>query len=157
MNLRRILVATDFSPDSEQAIDAALDLCRGSDATVTLLHVCEPLPYSTPELSMYVPSPELMADICADARRKLDARRAGCAARGSTVDTALVTGAPAAEIVRYAADHQVDLIVVGSHGRRGFRRFVLGSVAEAVVRTADRPVLTVHAHQPAATAGAGAA
>jgi nucleotide-binding universal stress UspA family protein len=55
-----------------------------------------------------------------------------------------VLGDPASEIVRWANDHGCDLIVVGTHGRRGFQRFLLGSVAERVVRTADVPVLTAH-------------
>lgn len=154
MNMRKILVATDFSPDSEDAVDAALALAQRTDARVTLLHVCEPPPYSTPALGMYVPSPELMADVIASARRALELRKARCATRGAVVDTALVVGAPAAEIVRYASDRGFDLVVVGAHGGRGFRRFMLGSVAEAVVRTADRPVLTTHGHLAAAAGAA---
>ena len=156
MNLHKILVAIDFSRDSELAISAALDVAKAGDAKLTLLHVCEPIPYSTPDVSLYVPSPEMMADLLADARGALEVRKARCSAAGVKVETALVTGSPAAEIVRYAAEHDFDLIVVGSHGRRGFRRLVLGSVAEAVVRTADRPVLTTHRPEAAATA-AGAA
>ena len=156
MNLQKILVATDFSYDSELAIDAALDVARVGNATITLLHVCEPIPYSTPDVGLYVPSPEMMADIVSDARGALDVSKVRCAAAGAKVETALVTGTPPIEIVRYAAAHNFDLIVIGSHGRRGFRRFILGSVAEAVVRTADRPVLTTHRPEAAATA-AGAA
>ncbi|MCU1280974.1 MAG: UspA domain protein [bacterium] len=157
MNLKKILVATDFSSDSERAIDAALELARGNAGQVTLLHVCEPPAYSTPSsLSMYVPSPELIEDVINAARFALDKQRARCAAKGFTVDVAWTVGAPGAEIVRYAGGRAFDLIVVGSHGRRGFRRLMLGSVAETVVRTADRPVLTVHG-QPAAAQAEGAA
>jgi nucleotide-binding universal stress UspA family protein len=156
MNLQKILVAVDFSRDSELAIDAALDVARADNATITLLHVCEPLPYSTPDVGLYMPSPEMMADLISDARGALEVCKARCAAAGAKVETALVTGAPPIEIVRYAADHGFDLIVIGSHGRRGFRRWMLGSVAEAVVRTADRPVLTTHRSEAEATA-AGAA
>ncbi len=161
MNLRKILVATDFSPDSERAIDAALELAHGNGGQVTLLHVYEMPPHSTPYLGMYVPAPELTADIVADTRRALEAQKARRATEGVAIEIAWAAGTPAseaaAEIVRYAAEHDFDLIVVGSHGRRGFRRLVLGSVAEAVVRTADRPVLTVHAHaatSPSEAAGA---
>lgn len=118
MTLRKILVAVDFSAASEPAVEAALELARRSDGSVTLFHVCELPAYSSPGLGMYVPAPEMNADIAP----------------------------PAAAIVRYASAHDFDLVVVGSHGRRGFRRLVLGSAAEAVVRTADRPVLTVHRH-----------
>ncbi|MDB4970207.1 MAG: UspA domain protein [Myxococcales bacterium] len=157
MNLRKILVAVDFSTDSERAIDAAVELATGNEGSLTLLHVYETPAFSTPDLGMYIPAPELTADIIAQARRGLDERRARCADKGVSVDVAWVAGAPAAEIVRYASAHDFGLIVVGSHGRRGFRRFVLGSVAEMVVRTADRPVLTVHPHATeSAVAAAGA-
>ena len=149
MRLRKILAATDLTANSDAAISAALDLARSDGGNVTLLHVCELLPYSTPELGMYTPSPEMTADIIDNAKRSLERVRARSGGKGVAVEAAWVLGAPAAEIVRYAAEHDFDLIVVGSHGRRGFRRLVLGSVAEAVVRTADRPVLTVHG-QPAA-------
>ena len=146
MNLRKILVAIDFSPDSERAIDAAVELANGNHGHLTLLHVYESPAYSTPDMGMYVPAPELTADIIADARRALDEIKMRWAAKGVSVDVAWVAGTAAPEIVGYAREHDFDLIVVGSHGRRGFRRFVLGSVAETVVRTADRPVLTVHPH-----------
>ncbi|MGZ3406650.1 MAG: universal stress protein [Polyangia bacterium] len=157
MTLNKILVATDFSPDSEPAIDTALELARGPENKITLLHVCEPPAYSTPSsLSMYVPSPELTENVITTARFALDERRARCAKKGVNVDVAWIVGSPAESIVGYAREHGFDLIVTGSHGRRGFRRLVLGSVAEAVVRTADRPVLTVHGPQ-GVTAAQGAA
>ncbi|HXU73484.1 MAG TPA: universal stress protein [Polyangia bacterium] len=157
MDLQKILVAIDFSPDSDHAIDAALTLARSERSKIVLLHVCEPPPYSTPELGMYVPSPELMVDVLTRARRQLDRYRARCAANGADVDVVCIPmGFVADEIVDYASTHDFDLIVVGSHGRRGLRRFMLGSVAEKVVRTADRPVLTVHPHDVALAATASA-
>ncbi len=150
MHFRKILVAIDFSPDSEQAIDAALALMHVEHGTLTLFHVCELPAYSTPELSMYVPSPELTEDLCKQAQRSLESYRAQCAERGARVNVAVLLGTSvAAEIVEFAAAQKFDLIVVGTHGRRGLRRLVLGSVAEKVVRTADRPVLTVRASRGA--------
>ena len=145
MTLRKILVATDFSRQAEPAIDAALELARALSATVTLLHVCEPPPYSGARLRAYVPSPEPLESVIAAAGRRLHDKQAQLAATPHAVEVAVAAGAPAAEIMRYASTHDFDLIVVGSHGRRGFRRVILGSVAETVVRAADRPVLTVHA------------
>jgi nucleotide-binding universal stress UspA family protein len=150
MEFSKILVAIDFSPDSNRAIDAALELVRSDGGKVTLLHVCELPAYSTPEYSMYVPSPELTEEMCQQAKETLEDYRLRCASAGVTVDVACLLGTSvAAEIVDYAAGGKFDLIVVGTHGRRGLRRLVLGSVAEKVVRTADRPVLTVHAHEAA--------
>ena len=89
----------------------------------------------------------------AEAARRLAALRAGTSTGGVIVDTQTRVGDAASEIVRYAGEHGYDLIVVGTHGRRGFRRLVLGSVAELVVRTAEVPVLTARlasTTQPAA-------
>ena len=157
MDLRKILVAIDFSPDSDSAIDAALALLRvDRGGKLTLLHVCEMPAYSTPELSMYVPSPELIDELSRAAQRSLEGYRARCADSGVTVDLACLLGTSiATEIVDYASERDFDVIVVGSHGRRGIRRWVLGSVAEKVVRTADRPVLTVHEHGAPASLGTG--
>jgi nucleotide-binding universal stress UspA family protein len=154
MELRNILVATDFSPAAEQALDTAIELARENGGRLTLLHVCEMPPYSRPAFSMYVPSPEQSGDIIAAAQRGLDAAAARCAAAGIAAETAWVAGAPAGEIIRFAAAHEVDVIVVGSHGRGGFRRLMLGSVADTVVRGADRPVLTVHEGVVTESAGA---
>jgi nucleotide-binding universal stress UspA family protein len=150
MELKNILVATDFSHAAGGALDTAIELARENGGRLTLLHVCELPPYSTPDLGMYIPSPEENADIIAMAKRGLEAEKERCTAAGIAAETAWVMGTAAGEIVRFATARDVDVIVVGSHGRRGFRRFVLGSVAESVVRNADRPVLTVH--ERAATA-----
>ena len=156
MELRKILVAIDFSAESRNAIDTALSLVRGRGGALTLLHVVELPAYSTPDLGMYVPSPELTSDLLRQAKRTLEDYRARCAAAGAEVEIACVAAgvSVASEIVEFAASGGFDLIVVGSHGRRGLKRFVLGSVAEKVVRTADRPVLTVHARDDEATAPA---
>jgi nucleotide-binding universal stress UspA family protein len=144
MKFGKILVAIDFSPHSEHAIDAALALADPEQGTLTLFHVCELPAYSTPELSIYVPSPELAEDLTEEAKRSLERYRAQCAEKGVRVEVACLLGTSVAgEIVEYAAAQRFDLIVVGTHGRHGLRRLVLGSVAERVVRTADRPVLTV--------------
>jgi nucleotide-binding universal stress UspA family protein len=148
--MRRILVPTDFSPDAAKALELALELARGSGAEVTLLHVCEMPAYSFFSGSMYVPAPELVNDVLADARRALEQAKQRAQGAGVVIRTDYVErGDPATEIVAYARDHELDLIVMGTHGRRGFRRLILGSVAERVVRMADQPVLTTHAHAQA--------
>jgi len=140
----KILVATDFSPHSEAALDLALSLVRGEGATLTLLHVCQVPTYAYFGGGVYVPSPELLETILSDAKRALTTICERVAKRGVRVDGHAVVGDPATDIVRWAHEHGCDLIVVGTHGRRGFRRFMLGSVAERVVRTAEMPVLTAH-------------
>jgi nucleotide-binding universal stress UspA family protein len=152
--MRKILVATDFSACSDAAVDLALDVAQRYGATLTLLHVCELPSYTYFGGGVYVPSPELVEDILADARRGLAKARERVVKPGVTVETHSFVGDPGPAIVSYAHEHDHDLIVVGTHGRRGFRRLLLGSVAEQVVRAADVPVLA--ARPPKASPAAAA-
>ncbi len=126
--IRNILVATDFSRFSDHAVGAALALARHFDARLHMLHV--------------VPT-ELMRKA---ALERLDGV-ARAHASGSEAEVlskvSVADGQPASEIVGYAMREPVDLIVLGTHGRTGLAHVVMGSVAEAVVRTAPCHVLTV--------------
>jgi nucleotide-binding universal stress UspA family protein len=149
MSLKKILVATDFSPEASAALDVALELAHASGGAVTLLHIVQMPAYSFANGTLYVPSPELVDDIIGDARRALDSVKQRCLERGSAVETHWAQGDPAAEIVRFADERGFDIIVVGTHGRRGLRRLMLGSVAEQVLRAAAQPVVSVRARPPA--------
>jgi nucleotide-binding universal stress UspA family protein len=146
-----IVVATDFSPSSEHALEQAIELARLQQARLTLLHVVKPPAYSVPRGVMIAPAPDLLADLITAAEEQLELYQTRIALRGVAIDTACVVGEPSDIIVRYADEHRCDLIVTGSHGLRGFRRFFLGSVAEHVVRAASVPVLVVH-HPPSQSA-----
>lgn len=89
---------------------------------------------------------DLLAAARHEAQRRLAALFARTRAAGIRVETKLVEGAPAVEVVRAAGRWHADVIVIGSHGRSGVRRFLLGSVAEQVVARSARPVLTVRSH-----------
>jgi nucleotide-binding universal stress UspA family protein len=121
--VREILCATDFSASSEAATRVALDYARHFGARLHLLHVA--WAGADPKV------PPLLEGLKEEA------------ARGVPILTAVESGAPAARIVQYAERHGIDLIVLGTHGRTGVTRALLGSVAERVVRTAPCPVLTV--------------
>ena len=123
--IRQVLLATDFSPCSETAAEAAVELARREGARLHVLYVASPR-------DAVAVTPEL-------------ARFAAQLGDGTTppLVRAIQIGPPAQEIVRYAAHHQIDLIVMGTHGRTGLARVALGSVAESVVRTAPCGVLTV--------------
>ncbi|MEX1183264.1 MAG: universal stress protein [Gemmatimonadota bacterium] len=142
MNLSHILVATDLSREAMSCIPHVAGLARLVEARITLLHVVESLetiPHGSPLAPRQGP-PDDKAAIEA-ARAQLDERRT---AFGSDVhiDVALVTGGDAAEaITSYADANAVDLIAMTTHGRTGFRRLALGSVAEAVMRQSRVPVL----------------
>lgn len=142
IRLKTILVPTDFSECSDAAIRYGAALAEAFGASLQLLSVVHD-PYSRPWAAegFAAPIADLMADWEAEARRRL----AECIPPGAESRTTLVTavGAPQAEIVRYAAEHDVDLIVLGTHGRGPIGHLLLGSVAERVVRSAPCPVLTV--------------
>jgi len=139
--IRHILVATDFSHDANRAVATAGELARALSAKLTLLHVVQMPSYAFFGGGAFVPSPELTSDIINDAKRWLAAARDRLG--GIAVDIVCLDGDPGSLILRWAEEHAPDLIVVGTHGRRGVRRLVIGSVADHVMRAAPCPVMTV--------------
>jgi nucleotide-binding universal stress UspA family protein len=132
-----IAVATDGSDSVRRAVGVALDVAERFDAAVHALSVVD-----TDEIDS---SPEQLRDDLADAlERQADEALADVAARADRpVTTAVRQGRPADEIVAYAREEDVDAVAVGTRGRHGENRLLVGSVAERVVRTAPVPVLTV--------------
>jgi nucleotide-binding universal stress UspA family protein len=143
--IKRILVATDFSEASEQALDYGRTVAQQFNASLHVVHVVENLAMKTILADGFLSVlPELQRDLEAAARTRLDALIARLAAEGVRSEGHVVTSTATAEaIVTYAQEESVDLIVIGTHGLGGMSRFLLGSVAERVVRTARCPVLTI--------------
>ena len=140
--IKRILVPTDFSEPADKALTYALDLAAKLGASVTLIHVFDDPFANGVYTGEYMPIPaHIREEILADLRRKLaDA----VARRGhSEVNLEVQFGSTARTIVDGAAERNIDLFVMGTHGRGGMAHLLLGSVAERVVRTASCPVLTV--------------
>ena len=139
--LNHVLVATDFGEASDAALSYGRALARTFGATLHLLHVTENVYLKAVGTDTYsVVFPELQRDVDDEARGKLKDR----IDQDTPTEMALLTSnAPAASIVDYAKTHQIDLIVVGTHGRGAVAHLLMGSVAEKVVRTAPCPVLTV--------------
>jgi nucleotide-binding universal stress UspA family protein len=141
-NPKRILCAIDLSDVSRPALACAVSLGRTFGADVTALHVFDPWPPTGPMMAAAEPrQPE--SDARAATTRELQALVASFAADASGPHLQLAEGNAAAEIVRHARALDADLIVLGTHGRSGFDRFALGSVAEKVLRKAPCPVLTL--------------
>jgi len=147
MKARKLLFPTDYSTCGDEALEMAASLARDTGATLLVVHVEEPpLAYGSGEMYYGEPEPdneELMRMLKEVVPRDL---HVPCEHR-------LVTGEPAQAIVDLAEREGVDMIVMGTHGRTGLSRLLMGSVAEAVVRRAACPVLTVkhpRTEQPAA-------
>ena len=145
IGIKKVLVATDFGPASETAVNYGRELARTFQGTLELIHVVEHLDVLPQAGYEYVPLPAgVLEDIeraaAQETERLLtDEDRRELQARAFTV----VDSTPAAAIVKQAKDSGADLIVVGTHGRGALAHLFLGSVAERVVRLAPCPVLTV--------------
>ena len=137
MNVKKILVPVDFSSGSEAALDLATSLARDSGATLLITYVQVP-PLSTGggEFMYIEPGPPT---------EEIRARLATILPKDPkiSVEHRLLNGDPSDCIVKLAEDEKVDFIVMGTHGRRGLTRVLMGSVAELVVRWAKCPVITV--------------
>jgi nucleotide-binding universal stress UspA family protein len=146
-SLRTVLVAHDFSPHAEAALDLAIDLARPSKARICLLHIF-PLPMEM--LSPYeIPMPPaLVADVRAAASARLEKALARVREAGLPGEAEVDSGPIAETLVARAAATGADLIVLGTRGLSGVKHLLMGSVAERVLRTAPCPVLTAHAGGP---------
>ena len=134
-----IACAVDFSPVSREAAEHAAELARRFHADLLLVHVWR-LPEVDPEAAPLLLSEAERSEL----ERKLEElQREAEQVSGREVRTLLATGAPGPELARIAAREGAELVVVGTHGRKGFERAVLGSVAEEVVRASPCAVLVV--------------
>jgi nucleotide-binding universal stress UspA family protein len=136
----KILLAIDDSKFSEDAVQMVIRHVRPEQAQICLLHVCEPV-YSyvvSYSYAVHVQDVEAAQQKLLQQGRELVSRAEELLAKvGFRVETAVQNGDPRAVIIDYAATWKADLIVLGSHGRKGLDRLALGSVAEAVARHAS--------------------
>lgn len=139
--IRHILVPTDFSETAGRGVSMALELAKAFDVGVTLMHATLlPPDYQAPYVDQIDWPTEELKD---HATRALDAAVAGAKARHAKVEPLLMVGDPPARILEAIKATGADLVVMGTHGRRGLARMLIGSVAEKIVRTAPVPVMTV--------------
>ncbi len=136
MKASKILVPTDFSHTGDAAMKLATSLARDTGAMLLIVHAEEP-PTAYGGGELYYGLPEPASD---DLRKML--HRVEPTDSSVPFEHRLITGDPAHAIVRLAKEEGVDMIVMGTHGRSGLSRMLMGSVAEAIVRRAECPVLT---------------
>jgi nucleotide-binding universal stress UspA family protein len=142
MSFKRIVVATDFSDCAECAVSLAVEMSQKFNAALTLVHCWEAPTYSYGG-ALYA-SVDTITPIERAASRCLEEALTAVKARVPEATSMLRSGSAWEEILLAAAETHADLIVVGTHGRQGLTRALLGSVAERVVRMAKLPVLSVH-------------
>jgi nucleotide-binding universal stress UspA family protein len=142
--IRRVLHPTDFSRASAAAFNRAVETAKSNRAELFLLNVITP---SFPPIGDGYISPKVYAEMEASARayakKQLDAQIAKAKRAGARVKGLILEGLPHERIVQTARRKRADLLVIGTHGRTGFAKFFLGSVASRVLAVAPCPVLTV--------------
>ncbi len=145
MEVKRILFPTDFSEGSAHAIPYVVDLTRHYNARLFIVHVIYDIAKATGWYVPHVNMDELYQDLEVNARKECE-RWCTEELRGyKDIEHHILRGVPQEEILRFAEEKQADLIVMGTHSRRGLERVFFGSTAERVVRNARCPVLTVGA------------
>jgi nucleotide-binding universal stress UspA family protein len=151
MTPQHFLVPLDYSPYSDQALAYAIGLATRLSARLTLLHVIHE-PMGVGDMPSALPYPALyLEEIEAEAQRGMQTRLQQVHDAGVQGDTMIMHGVPFQRIIDTAQDQQVDLIIMGTHGRTGLHHVLVGSVAEKVVRLAPCPVLVTRGTASAVT------
>lgn len=140
MTHERILIATDDSEPAQRATEEAIALARSFDATLYALYVLE-----TAEPPPWFEDPAAKPGVDTKAHQALDGVISAATERNfdREIVSAIVRGQTAPAILEYAEEHDIDLIVIGTHGRTGLDRALMGSIAENIVRESRVPVVTV--------------
>ena len=143
MKVDRILFPTDFSDGSFHALPDAADLAKTYNAKLYILHIIYDVTEATASHIPHISADELYKDLNEWAVKEID----NCCIEEirslPDVEKKVVKGIPYEEVIKFASDNEIDIIVMGTYGRAGFERFIFGSTVEKVVRRAPCPVLTV--------------
>jgi len=143
ITIKSILCPMDFSEASKNAYRYACEFAKSMGAKVLLLNVIEPRPIAADMTLNYIPLEE---DLAAAAKEDFVPMIEQCKSAGLDVSADVMIGVPAEVILQQSVDLDVNLVIMGSHGKTGLSRLLMGSVAEAIVRKAHVPVLIVKAH-----------
>lgn len=149
-SVTRILVPIDFSPSARAALEYAAYLAGRLGAAVEVLHAYEPPGYVGPDTLAVLPiaaSHQEWTETRAELERQIGALLAGIPGLPASRTLLVEAGEPADTILRVASEVGADLVVMGTHGRTGLSRLLIGSVAEAVLRRSPCPVLTLRVAQ----------
>ena len=148
----RILVPVDLSDGSQALIDYAIQFAKPFNATLQVVHAWEPPQYVAPDLLVAAPgwNSQSLEKVAVDAATKeLSELAAKNKNAGVPIEHRVIVGEAASTVLRTAEEGKVDLIIMGTHGRRGLPRLLMGSVAQKIVARAHCPVLTLHLYDQA--------
>lgn len=143
MEIKKILFATDFSEGSSHALPYAVDIARRYGAKLYFVHVIYDVAKTSGWYVPHVSLDEIYNDMEKNAKAELEKSFVDEMRGFKDVEHVVLKGTPYEEIARFAEDNKIDLVIIGTHGRKGFDRMLFGSTAEQVVRHAPCPVLTV--------------
>ena len=143
IKLKKVLVPTDFSDSARHAFTYGVSFAREYKAELVLLHVVENLTVGYASDLFPVPMAEVFQEISGYAKAELAKLAEEARQKGVAVSELVAQGKPSAEIIRHAAENDVDMIVLGAHGKGMLDQALFGSTTERVVRRAPCPVLTV--------------
>jgi nucleotide-binding universal stress UspA family protein len=151
MRFTHILLATDYSAGSDQAAEVAQSLARASGGTVEMVHAYSAMPLILPDGSALPPDPAGLVRAQEQAENEMEGAvtRFRRAAPDVEVRGQAVLGNALDELLALARSGRFDVLVMGTHGRRGLRRLLMGSLAESVLRHSPIPVLAVRMSPPA--------
>lgn len=151
VSLKKIVFCTDFSENSDQAFDLALDLVQKYEGQLLLVHVVPPLVFPSPVMEDFISEQANMQfykDAVQRSAEQIESTYLQKAGDYKNAFIRVLSGHPASEILNFIDQEKVDLVVMGTHGLTGLAHFFLGSTAERVVRRANCSVLTVHQAKP---------
>lgn len=143
INLKRVLVPTDFSESARHALIYGTSFSKEYGAELVLLHVVETIAVGYASDLFPVPMAEVFQEISGYAKQELEKLAEQVKEKGVAVRTLLVQGKPSTEIIRIAREETIDMIVLGTHGKGVLDQALFGSTTERVVRKAPCPVLSV--------------
>ncbi len=143
MEIKKILFATDFSEGSSHALPYAVDMAKNYGAKLYFVHVVYDVAKTAGWYVPHVSIDEIYSDIERSAKAELEKTFIDEMRGLRDIERVVLKGIPYEEVTKFAGDNNIDLIVLGTHGRKGIDRMLFGSTAEQVVRNAPCPVLSV--------------
>ncbi|HMK66447.1 MAG TPA: universal stress protein [Thermodesulfobacteriota bacterium] len=146
-SIKKIAFCTDFSDNSNEAFELAVDLTVKYQARLFMVHVVPPLVFPSPVMEEFISeqaSLQFYKDAIRWATEQIESVYLNKLGKSLQAEVRVLSGHPASEILNFLEQEEIDLVVMGTHGLAGLAHFFLGSTAEKVVRRASCSVLTVH-------------